>query len=433
MRSLATAGLAVATTATVAVGVIAAGAGVAGAKPKGTPYYIAAELSLSGAFSSFEIPMLQGLEVAVETINASGGILGHPVALDYQSDDSSTTKVTPALESIFAATKAKRIVFMLPNVLTPVVDTVLQYTQQYGIASFDPGSGGDVFTASKHPYNYSIYPATTLQIAPSIAAMAKEVGGVKTIKLGMLNGTDSGDVALATVIVKGVKAAGGQVVGQETVAPTSTDVSVQLSALEADHANVVMVETSGSPAIAAASGLQQLAWKTVKMIIDPANVNAKIQAGIPTTVRSQIVTLGEQIYLQGTTGGPLAKYKKFAKALSKTTGGIDDLEISANISDSAVLDAWAINKAKSTTIKKVAKVLNSIGKYKLPKTLLVWMPNPKWTTTNHTFSNATMATGYWALITAGTEKTGTLPGQKLTITKTLIKVATQVGPSSTSK
>jgi hypothetical protein len=188
----------------------------------------------------------------------------------------------------------------------------------------------------------------------------------------------------------------------------------------------VLVQTGGGPAVSAADALQTLGWKTVQMIISPADVNAKVQSSIPATVRSQVHTLGEQIYLQGPTGGPLAKYKTFAKQLAATTGGIYDLEISANLRDSVVLDAWAVNKAKSTTIKKVTAILNNIGKYKLPKTLLIWMPDPLWTATNHTVSGSTFDKTYWALISPGTEKTGTLPGTKLTMSPTVVKIAKSI-------
>jgi branched-chain amino acid transport system substrate-binding protein len=426
VRSAAATTMAVATGLTmVAVGTTAAGA-AAKAKLKNPPYYIGAEISLSGAYSTFEIPMLQGFEVAVEDINASGGVLGHKVALDYQSDASQTTKVTPALQSIFTGTKAKRIIFMYPNVISAVTDTVLQYTEKYGIASFDPGSGTTIFTATKHPYNYSIYPSDTLQVPAYLTAFEKEAGSASAMKVGILNDTEQGDVSLATEIGKGVKAAGGDLVGQVQVAPTATDVSVQMGQLKADGAKELMVQTSGGPAIAAAEALQTLGWKTVQMIVSPADVNAKVQSSIPATVRSQVHTLGEQIYLQGPTGGPLPKYQKFAKQLAATTGGIDDLEISANLCDAAVLDAWAVNKAKSTTIKKVSAVLNNIGKYTLPKTLLIWMPDPKWTATNHTVSNSTFLKTYWALISPGTEKTGTLPGTKLTMTATVVKIAKSI-------
>jgi hypothetical protein len=335
--------------------------------------------------------------------------------------------VTPALQSIFAGTKAKRMVFMFPNVIPNITSTVLQFTQQYGIPSFDSGSGGTVFTVSKHPYNYSIYPSNTLQVPAYLSAFEKLSGGsASSVKLGVMTDTTSADVTLSTLIAKGVTAAGGTVVKTVSVTPTATTVSVQLGQLKAAGAQEVLVQTSGSPAVAAAQGLQTLGWKTAKMVISPANVNAHVQSSIPATVRSEVHTLGEQVYLQGSTGGPLARYRSFAKELAATTGGIQDIEISANLRDAAVLDAWAVNKAKSTTIKKVSKVLNSIGKDTLPKTLLVWMPNPKWTATNHTLSGATFKTTWWALISPGTEKTGTLPGEALTLSKTVLKVASQL-------
>jgi hypothetical protein len=111
----------------------------------------------------------------------------------------------------------------------------------------------------------------------------------------------------------------------------------------------------------------------------------------------------------------LDKYQKFANELAKTSTGIDDLEISANIRDSAVLAAWAANQAGSLDIKKVTGVLNNLQQSGPPANLLVWMPNPGYTATDHTFDNADLTTTWWALIYPGAPVQGTYQGEPLTI------------------
>jgi Periplasmic binding protein len=359
-------------------------------------------------------------------LNATTGVLGHTVALDSQSDDSQTTKVTPALEQIFSGTKTKHIFFMYPNALPTVTDTILTYTQQYGIASFDPGSGTTIFTVTKHPYNYSVFPSTTLQIPAYLTAFEKLAGSASAMKVGILTDTQQADLGLSALIEKGVKAAGGDFVDEVQVAPTATDVSVQLAQLETAGVKQVLVQTGGGPAVAATQGLQTLGWKTAQMLISPADTTAKVQSSVPATVRLQVHTLGEQIDLQGPTGGPLSKYRQFVQEVKATTGGIDSLQDASDMRDAVVLAAWAVNKAGSLTIKKVSKVLNNIGKYKLPKTVLISIPNPDWTATNHTVSNATFDHTFWALLTPGTFKTGTLAGTKLTMSPAVVKIAKSI-------
>ncbi len=392
--------------------------------PKGTPYYIGAELSLSGPFSSFEVPMLQGLEVAVQDINRMGGVLGHPVALDYQSDASDTTKVPLALQGIFSSDKVHRIVYMAPNVLPNITTTVLQYTEKYGIPSFDAGSGPNLFGVSTHPYNFSVYPANQLQVPAYVAAFENMDGSASAIKLGVLNDTEAADVTLAGQIMSATKQEGGTVVGQEQVDPAATDVSVQMQKLKNDGANIVLVQSSGNIPVEAAQTLEFLNWKTVKLLISPAAVNAHTQGAIPQAVASQVETLGETPYLRNAAGtGPDQKYQAFATELAATPGGIDDLEVSVNYRDTAVLDAWAINKAGTTDIKSVMNVLDNLAQNAPPSGLLIFMPNPKWTATDHTLDNSDFSTGYWALLKPGQEVQGTLQGQALNIPSNLAQLS----------
>jgi len=383
--------------------------------PSGTPYYIGAELSLTGAYASFETPMLSGLQVAVEEINASGGVLGHPVALAYQSDGSDPTKVTPALQSIFSG--GRKFFYMLPNVLPNVTDIVLQYTQKYGIASFDAGSGPGIFDVSQHPYNYSIYPANSVQIPAYLAAFNQLTGGAASgVKLGVINDTEAADETLSGLIATGLKQAGGQVVDTESVDPTATDVSVQVQKAKQAGANVLEVQASGNIATEVAEAVQQLDWTTVKIVVSPADNNAQTLSSIPKSVQAQYFGVGEQIYLRNSAGtGPLAKYQSFADLLSKTSGGINDLEISANIADSAVLAAWAVNQAGTLDISKVSGVLNNLSTTPPPSNLLTWLPNPGWTAADHGFDHANLNSTWWALLNPGSPLQGTYPGQALTI------------------
>jgi branched-chain amino acid transport system substrate-binding protein len=377
--------------------------------------------------------MLQGLKVAVEDINKNGGVLGHPVALDYQSDASDPTKVQLALQSIFTPDKVHRIIFMLPNVIPTITDTVMQYTQKYGIPSFDPGSGGDIFNLSTHPDNYSIYPADNVQVPAYVAGFEKLKGSSSAIKLGVLSDTEQADQQLSTLIIDATKAAGGKSVGEQQVDPTATDVSVQMSQLTQAGANVILVQASGNLPVEAAQAMESMGNKTVKIVVSPAAVNAQTQTAIPKSVAPQFFTLGEQVYLRNSEGtGPLPQYKAFASELAKTQGGIDDLEISANIRDAAVLDAWAVNHAGSTSLPKVTKVLNNLKASPPPAGTLVWMPNPLWTSTDHTFDHADLSSTFWALISPGHEVEGTLTGSKLTVSPALANIANKVASTTTT-
>jgi hypothetical protein len=88
-----------------------------------------------------------------------------------------------------------------------------------------------------------------------------------------------------------------------------------------------------------------------------------------------------------------------------------------------VLDAWAINKAGTTDIKSVMNVLNNLAQSPPPSGLMLFMPNPKWTASDHTLDNSDFSNGYWALLSPGQEVQGTLQGQGLNIPPNLAQLS----------
>lgn len=392
------------------------------------PYYIGAELSLSGDYAVFDKPMLQGLRLAVKKINKRGGVLGHPVKLAYENDDSDVSKVDLAMQKLLSG--HKKFIYMLPNVVPPITDVVLKYTEKEGIASFDSGSGPGLFDVNKHAYNFSIFPANELQVPAFVAAFRKLAGSSAAIKLGVLNDSDPADKLVSKEVIAGTRAVGGKIADHEKVDTGATDVSVAVSKLKSSGANVLIVQTSGSTPLSVAKAIDQLGWHSVKLVVTPAAVSSQVMTAVPKTVRPQYFTLGEAIY-RGTGHGPQPKYEDFAQRLSQTPEGVVDLELSANIGDSASLAAWAVDKAGATKIDKVLNVLEHLGKNPPPKNVMLWTPNPRWTATNHTFSNAKLGKDYWALLKPGKPVKGTYPGDSLTIPDSLqMKVDRAVSKSS---
>lgn len=55
---------------------------------------------LTGGASDYGITATNGLKLAVEEVNANGGVLGRQVVVDYQDDENDTTKAVNAYNKL---------------------------------------------------------------------------------------------------------------------------------------------------------------------------------------------------------------------------------------------------------------------------------------------------------------------------------------------
>src|SRR5271170_5330619 len=60
----------------------------AATKPSGTPVTIGAILSITGPYAPLGEPERNAIQIAVADVNASGGINGHPLAVQILDDES---------------------------------------------------------------------------------------------------------------------------------------------------------------------------------------------------------------------------------------------------------------------------------------------------------------------------------------------------------
>ena len=61
---------------------------------------IGAIAPLTGGASDYGITATNGLKLAVEEVNANGGVLGRQVVVDYQDDENDTTKAVNAYNKL---------------------------------------------------------------------------------------------------------------------------------------------------------------------------------------------------------------------------------------------------------------------------------------------------------------------------------------------
>ena len=130
----------------------------------------------------------------------------------------------------------------------------------------------------------------------------------------------------------------------------------------------------------------------------------------PAGGREAVLRLRPADYLKTQkTTNPLLN--NFAKQLA-SAGPITDIGISAYHADAVNLTKYAMTKAKTTTtMQKVLKVLESIGKQNIPVGQFLAYQNPGYTATNHGLPKSAMKT-YWGIIRPGTPVNGRYSGTR---------------------
>lgn len=374
-----------------------------------SPVYLGGVLSLTGEFAGFEVPAYHGLEAGVAEVNAKGGVLGgRKLQLNVVDDGSDATKVVPATQQILAA---HQTVFLAPDVVGDLAQSVLQFTSQEKIITMSSGSLAAQNDPKTYPYSFSLYPDGSRQLPAYIAGAEKIAGG--PVKLALIADTESADQALADQVTSGVKAAGGSVVSRSNVDPAATDLTVQVREAQQAGANVIIVLSIAGVCQATATAVNSLGWTSVKMLMTPACVTTQVFGAVPTAISRNFYGLSDEITTRPEGSSSVrAQFASYVKVLQRF-GPITDLEVSANYTDAVLMLAWAIDKTSSTDGPKLKGALESLAAKPLPAGTTIWTASPGWSPANHAYLGS--LTHWFALAQPGATVDGTYPGVGLTL------------------
>jgi len=134
------------------------------------PIKIGVDNPLTGTYSITGRNELHGMELAVETINAKGGILGRKVELIVE--DSTSGDAGVAVQKARKLIDKDKVDFLIGNVNSGLTIAMSAVAYEKGVFLMDPGGHADPITGSECHWNvFQTCPSTTLlvnAIAPSL-------------------------------------------------------------------------------------------------------------------------------------------------------------------------------------------------------------------------------------------------------------------------
>ncbi len=375
----------------------------AGAATKGTVNFDAV-MDLTGTYGQYGGFQLAGDKAMVAIINKSGGINGKKVVLHYQDDQSNASTAALAAQQLLQQYPA---IVMDSGTITPTCNAVLPVTTKAKVISFCSGT----FLQTEFPHAFALIPTSTLQAASEDSALKSL--GVK--KIAIVSDQSSGDLAGTKLVSDNAPKYGMTSVGYITTPTGATDYTAAIQQAKNAGAQAIDLHSVvASSVVAFMRDIQTLGWKTVKVVVNDEAVSTAVMTNIPPAVEKQFYAVAPRLYVKGKKStNPLLT--QFAKQLA-SQGPITDIGISAYHADALNLTKYAMAKAKTTTtVTKVQKQLEAMGKTNIPVGQFLAYQNPGYTAANHGLPKSTNKT-YWAIIRPGTPQTGRYSGYYITTT-----------------
>jgi urea transport system substrate-binding protein len=315
------------------------------AEAQAQPIVIAVPVGLSGVNSVVAPAVVQSAELAVEELNAKGGIMGRPVKLMPLDDESGPAGAVKAFNTAIRQHKADAIITMetsaARNAGAPIADrakTLFIYT------SFYEGRA-----CGKYLYVNAWVPEQI--VSPLVKFMTDE----KKVKKWFVLGSDYAfGRGLIEPAKKTITALGGTILGEEYQPLQQSDWTAIISKIRAANPDGIMYATSGGgPNI---DFMKQFKAAGLKMPVGSLSIDE--------LTAEQGGNAAEGVYYTGDyfTGIDNAENKTFLDAMKKKFGA--NLKTPNSLSepeyDGIHTYAMAVEKAKSTDADKVAAVLPTI-------------------------------------------------------------------------
>ena len=315
------------------------------AEAQAQPIVIAVPVGLSGVNSVVAPAVVQSAELAVEELNAKGGIMGRPVKLMPLDDESGPAGAVKAFNTAIRQHKADAIITMetsaARNAGAPIADrakTLFIYT------SFYEGRA-----CGKYLYVNAWVPEQI--VAPLVKFMTDEKKVKKWFVLGSDYAFGRGLIEPAKKTIAGL---GGTILGEEYQPLQQSDWTAIISKIRAANPDGIMYATSGGgPNI---DFMKQFKAAGLKMPVGSLSIDE--------LTAEQGGNAAEGVYYTGDyfTGIDNAENKTFLEAMKKKFGA--NLKTPNSLSepqyDGIHAYAMAVEKAKSTDADKVAAVLPTI-------------------------------------------------------------------------
>ena len=327
----------------------------AGLAAAADPIKIGVNGPFTGGSSSMGVSMRDGVRLAVEEINKSGGVLGRKLALVERDDEAKNERGVQIAQELISKEKVTAAVGYIN---TGVALASQRFFQEAKIPVMNNVATGSIITKqfSDQPENYIFRNSAHDNIqAPMIVEEAITRRGFKKIAI-LADSTNYGQLGRAD-LEKALESKGIKPVAVEKFNIKDVDMTAQLLKAKAAGADVVLTYAIGPELAQIANGMTKLGWKvpmigswTLSManFIDNAGPGGE-GARMPQTFIQQADTPKRKVFID-----------TYLKTFKPKNNRIDSPVSAAQGYDSIYLLAAAIKQANSTEGPKIREALENL-------------------------------------------------------------------------
>jgi branched-chain amino acid transport system substrate-binding protein len=315
--------------------------------------------ALSGQSARAGEAITRGLSVAIDEINAGGGVLGRKLELVRRDDEATPAKgVIAARELLFR----EKVTVLFGGLDTPVSLAIVPIVNDQKIPFMGPWAAGTPITKNGAKDNYVFRVSAVDEIVnKAMLQYSQKVFNAKNCGMILVNnpwGESNEKGLIAALGAKGMKPA-----GIEKFEGNDVDVVPQLSRLKQAGADCLFLVGNVGPSAQVVKSLDRMGWKPpIVSHWGPAGGRFTELAG-PSAKEVHFVQTYSFFGRQGPAGEKVLAALKKKYADIKGPGDVTPAVGVANAYDAMMLTALAIRAAGATDGPKVRDGFYKIGRY----------------------------------------------------------------------
>ena len=310
------------------------------------PVKLGVDNPLTGTYAITGRNELHGMELAVDEINAKGGILGRQAKLIVE--DSTSGDAGVAVQKARKLIDRDKVDFLIGNVNSGLTIAMSAVAYEKGVFMMDPGGHADDITGKHCHWNvFQVDPSTTLLVNAIAPSLVKRYGK----KFYFLVPDYAFGHGLLEAYNANLKKLGAENVGTDLIPLGTTEYSSYLIKAQAARPDVVVILQNGEDQTNVLKQAVQFGLDK-RFHIAGANIELETLEALPESSR-----IGDWVIEWYWNQPGVPHVKEFTDAIMKKTGRVPTAR--TWFGHTAVhACALAANTAKSLDARKMAKALN---------------------------------------------------------------------------
>jgi branched-chain amino acid transport system substrate-binding protein len=234
---------------------------------------------LSGTYAAYGKNEIVGCQVAIEEINAKGGILGRQAEVIVE--DSTSGDAGTAVQKARKLIEGDKVDFLLGNVNSALALAMAQVSSEKGLLHIVPGGHTDAVTGKSCHWNvFRVCNTTQMEANAVCAALVAAYGK----KFYYITPDYAFGHALEDAMTKAIKQLGGTRVGGDLTPVGTADFSSYLIKAQSTNPDVILFLIQGDDALNALKQAVQFGLQN-KVHLAGAQVELEVLEGLPPEAR----------------------------------------------------------------------------------------------------------------------------------------------------